>query len=201
MSPDPNKVGPVYSRLASIQERLEEGFIALLLVIMVLITFTQVILRYFFGTGLLWAVELTSYLFGWLVLFGASYVLKKRGHIGVDALVKLLPPWLARRVELIAVALCLFYTAIMCVGGYRYVATMYVIGLETEDMAIKRWVLLSIIPIGMILLFVRFLQIGWGIATNNNSGVLIADEIADELVVVAGIRPETHEFEGRDPTK
>lgn len=188
-------MAPIYRHLAAVLERLEEGFIALLFVAMVLVTFTQVVLRYAFGTGLLWAVELTSYLFGWLVLFGASYVLKKRGHIGVDALVKLLPPWLARRVELMAVALCLFYAVIMAVGGYRYVASMYVIGIEAEDMPIKRWILLSIIPIGMALLFVRLLQIGWGVATGHNSEFLLADE----LVVVAGMRPETPALERKAP--
>lgn len=187
----------IYHRLATVIERLEEGFIALLFVSMVLVTFTQVVLRYAFGTGLLWAVELTSYLFGWLVLFGASYVLKKRGHIGVDALVKLLPARLARVVELTAVALCLFYAVIMGVGGYRYVASMYAIGLEAEDMAIQRWILLSIIPIGLALLFVRLLHIGWRLATSHNTELLLADE----LVVVAGLRPETPELEREAPIR
>lgn len=181
----------IFRRLAAVGERLEEGFIALLFAAMVLVTFTQVVLRYAFGTGLLWAVELTSYLFGWLVLFGASYVLKKRGHIGVDVLVKLLPPRMGRLVELLAVALCLFYAGIMVVGGYRYVASMYVIGIEAEDMAIQRWILLSIIPIGLAMLFIRLLQIGWRVVTGRDSGFLLADE----LVEVAGMRPDTSEHE------
>ena len=41
---------------------LEEGFIALLLALMTVITFSQVVARYFFSTGFGWALELTTYL-------------------------------------------------------------------------------------------------------------------------------------------
>ena len=43
--------------LTRIVHHLEEGFIALLLVLMTLITFSQVIARYFFGAGFGWALE------------------------------------------------------------------------------------------------------------------------------------------------
>jgi C4-dicarboxylate transporter DctQ subunit len=64
--------------------RLEENFIALLLAAMTLITFSQVIARYFFNTGAVWALELTTYLFAWLVLFGMSYGVRVGAHIGID---------------------------------------------------------------------------------------------------------------------
>ena len=50
-------------------ERLEEGLIALLLAAMTLLTFAQVVLRYGFNSGFVWALETTTYLFGWLILF------------------------------------------------------------------------------------------------------------------------------------
>jgi TRAP-type C4-dicarboxylate transport system permease small subunit len=59
--------------LGRIVSRLEEGAIALLLAAMALVTFSQVVARYVFNTGAVWALELTQYLFAWLVLFGMSY--------------------------------------------------------------------------------------------------------------------------------
>ena len=44
--------------LIRIVHHLEEGFIALLLALMVLISFVQVIARYIFSTGFVWALEL-----------------------------------------------------------------------------------------------------------------------------------------------
>lgn len=178
----------LYRRLGLLVERIEEGVIVLLFAAMTIVTFAQVVLRYAFGTGLLWAVEATGYLFGWLVLFGASYVLKHRGHIGVDALVKLFPRPISRYVELLAVALSVIYAGIMVVGGYSYVWSMYTIGIEAEDMPIERWILLSIIPIGLAMFVVRLLQIGWRLAVRGEHGFLIADEVAEVTGSQAPVR-------------
>src|SRR3954447_7660566 len=70
---------------------LEEGFIALLLAAMTLLTFAQVVLRYVFNSGFVWGVEATTYMFAWLVLFGISYGIRVHAHIGIDLLVKGLP--------------------------------------------------------------------------------------------------------------
>ena len=43
---------------------LEETVIALLLGVMTLITFINVILRYGFNTGLIWGLEMVTFLFG-----------------------------------------------------------------------------------------------------------------------------------------
>src|SRR3546814_1697988 len=48
--------------LSRIVNRLEEGLIALLLGGMAMITFCQVVARYLFNSGAVWALELTTYL-------------------------------------------------------------------------------------------------------------------------------------------
>ncbi len=53
-------------------ERLEEGLIALLLAVMTTITFTQVIARYIFNYSFVWALELVTYLFAWLIFLGMA---------------------------------------------------------------------------------------------------------------------------------
>jgi len=70
---------------------LEEGFIALLLAAMTLLTFAQVVLRYVFNSGFVWGVEATTYMFAWLVLFGISYGIRVHAHIGIDLLVRACP--------------------------------------------------------------------------------------------------------------
>ena len=56
--------------------RLEENIIVFLLVAMTLLVFTDVVMRFGFGTGLIWSQELTLYLSAWFVMFGISYGLK-----------------------------------------------------------------------------------------------------------------------------
>ena len=64
----------------------EENAIAVLLGLMVVVTFVNVVMRYLFNASLIWGLELTLILFAWLVIFGISYGVKKTIHLGVDAL-------------------------------------------------------------------------------------------------------------------
>ena len=73
----------------TIRDRIEETVIAALLGLMTLMTFANVVARYVFNSNILWALELTVFMFGWLVLLGASYAVKKRAHLGVDAIINL----------------------------------------------------------------------------------------------------------------
>ena len=101
-------------------DRLEETIIAVILGAMTLITFANVIARYFFNSNILWALEATVFLFAWLVLLGASYAVKKNAHLGVDAIVNMLAPSQRRVFALISVACCLIFTLLLLKGAYDY---------------------------------------------------------------------------------
>lgn len=161
--------------------KLEEGVIAFLLAAMTLLTFTQVVLRYVFNSGLFWALEATTYMFGWLVLFGMSYGVKVGSHIGVDVLVKQLSPPVQRAVGVAAGVLCLLYTGIVLYGGIVYIDKMHTLGVEAEDLPIQRWLLLIILPIGFTLLFIRLTQTTWRIFTGSQSGLRLADEAREAI--------------------
>ena len=104
----------------SIFDRLEENLIALLLGSMVIITFANVVARKGFNSNILWGLELTVFLFGWLVLLGASYAVKKGAHIGVDALINVLSPSTRRIFALISVAVCIGFSLLLLKGAWDY---------------------------------------------------------------------------------
>lgn len=147
-------------RVGRIVNELEEGIIALLFAAMTLVTFTQVVLRYVFNSGFVWALELTVYLFAWLVLFGMSWGVKVGAHIGVDAFVKLFPDKVQRVFGMIVVIAGLIYSAILLTGSWDYVSKLYMIGIESEDLPIPQWVPMAILPVGVALLMYRFAEIG-----------------------------------------
>ncbi|RME17766.1 MAG: TRAP transporter small permease [Alphaproteobacteria bacterium] len=98
----------------------EETAIALLLGLMVAVTFANVVLRYVFNTSLIWGLEVTLILFAWLVLLGISYGVKVTMHLGVDALTGALPAGPRRLVALFAAAVCLVYAFLMLKGAWDY---------------------------------------------------------------------------------
>ncbi len=163
---------------------LEETIISLLLASMTLLVFVEVVLRFGFGTGMMWAQELTLHLSAWLVLFGASYGIKVGSHIGVDALVKTLPIKARKVVSSVAVIACLVYCGFFSYGAWVYLKMMHMIGIELEDMAIQKWVAHSILLIGMILMAIRLLQLLWAIFTGKAEGFALADEAKESMHLV-----------------
>lgn len=104
---------------ASLFDEIEETLIAVILGAMVLITFANVVARQMNG-NILWALEATVFLFGWLVLLGASYAVKKGAHLGVDAVINLFPPKGRRVLALISVTVCIVFTFLMLKGAWDY---------------------------------------------------------------------------------
>ncbi|MDJ0389153.1 TRAP transporter small permease [Roseomonas sp. E05] len=169
--------------------RLEEGLMAFLLVFMTLVTFYQVVLRYVFNSGLLWGQEAVLYAFGWLVLLGLAYGVRTRAHLGIDIAVKALSPSLRRTVGLIAVALCMVYAGLLAYGSWIYMDTLRVVGIEAQDIPVERWLLLTILPFGFLLLLLRLCTEAKLILTGEVQGFEIADEAGDALRELHDPRP------------
>lgn len=161
--------------------RAEEGLLAFLLAAMTILTFVQVVLRYVFNTGFTWALEANFYLFGWLILLGASYAVRVHAHIGVDAVVRLLPLGARRAVGLVAVALCLLYAGIMLYGSWGYLDRLILLDIEAEDIPAPRWLLTVILPIGFALLGLRLAEQAWLILKGEAKGFELADEAEEAL--------------------
>lgn len=104
----------------SFVDRIEETLIAILIGLMTVVTFANVIARFGFNSNILWALELTVFMFGWLVLLGASYSVKKHSHLGVDAIINMVSPATARIMGIIAVGCCLLFSVFMAKGAYDY---------------------------------------------------------------------------------
>lgn len=104
----------------SLTDRIEETVIAVLLGLMTVITFANVIARFVFNSNILWALEATVFMFGWLVLLGASYAVKKHAHLGVDAIINMVSPPTRKVMALFSVACCLVFSLLLLKGAYDY---------------------------------------------------------------------------------
>jgi C4-dicarboxylate transporter DctQ subunit len=152
-------------------DRLEEYLTAALLAAMTLLTFTQVVLRYLFDTGLIWALETTTYLFGWLVLIGISIGVRTNSHIAVDLVSERLPPRARKAVALGAVSLSLLYATLMCYGSWTLIDQLRAFGSLAHDIPLPRWILLSSLPIGFALLGLRILQAAFAVLRGERNGL------------------------------
>ncbi|MEM7238755.1 MAG: TRAP transporter small permease [Pseudomonadota bacterium] len=196
-------------RPKSALDHLEETVIAVILGLMTMITFANVIARYVFNSNILWALELTVFLFAWLVLIGVSYCVKITAHLGVDAVVNLVSPATRRIMTLMAVACCLAFSFLLLKGSWDYwwkFATTASF-LETEDIPmpgflqflaetmnegeryekIPRFIPYFVLPFGMALLSLRFLQAGWQVFRGHQD-LIIASHEAEDMVEEAAAK-------------
>lgn len=202
--------------LSRVFNRLEEGFISLLLVVMTVLVFFEVVLRFGYG----WQIfpneggfatflseffrlveELTLHLNAWLVLFGASYGVKVGSHIGVDAIVRLLSSKARRIVTLVALALCLVYCALFIEGAWVYLQKMHKIGIELQDVPLPKWIAHSILLIGFVLLFIRFVELGWLVFKGDVDGFRSSDEAKEALEALEKERAKEAAAGGMTGTK
>lgn len=197
-------------------DSIEESFIAITLGLMTLVTFANVIARYVFNSNILWGLEVTVFLFAWLVLIGASYGVKKTFHIGVDVVVNMLPPKIKKFVTLFAGACCILFAALLLKGAWDYWSPF--IGkrafYETEDVPVPffltwlkdvfndgeayeklpRFIPYFALPLGMALLVYRFCQATWRILTDQQD-LLIAGHEAEELMDEVNTRNSSNDGE------
>ena len=139
-------------------DRVEDLLTAALLAAMTLLTFLQVVLRYVFNTGLVWALEATVYLFGWLVLIGMAYGVRAGTHLAVDVVTKCVGPSAQKAFAFVGAALVLVYVALMFTGSFTLVRRLYTFGNLAHDIPLPRWLLLSCLPIGFALFGLRLAQ-------------------------------------------
>jgi len=164
-----------------ILDRIEELLVVVMLALMTLMTFMQVVMRYGFNSGFTWALELTTIFFSIMIFVGISYGVRVGAHIGIDALVKRMPPGPRRATSIIVVLLCLLYAGLVIYGSWTYVSTMKMIGVELDDLPIPIWVARSILPIGFALLAFRFGQVLWALISGRSDSLHLGNEADDAL--------------------
>jgi TRAP-type transport system small permease protein len=79
-------------RIIDLYCRILKCTIAVCLAVMVVLVFGNVVLRYAFNSGITVSEELSRWLMVWLTFLGAIVALREHAHLGVDTLVRALPP-------------------------------------------------------------------------------------------------------------
>jgi len=188
----------MYRKIVTTLHRVEEGFLAFLLAGMAIITFTQVVARYVFSTGAIWALELTTFFFAWLVILGMSYGIRVHTHIGVDAFVRLFSHPAQRVLALLATAAGLSYAGLLLYGSWdQTFGVIYDIEMESEDLKVPLWIPLSVLVVGFSTMIVRLLVIAWNIIVHKQTGGLIGDEGKDAIDQFAGEEDAEKPGEGK----
>lgn len=96
-----------------------EMIIAAFLAIMVVLVFSNVVLRYGFNSGIAISEEVSRWLFIWLTFLGAVVAIHERSHLGIDMFVLRLPLAGKKVCMLLGHGLMLYLTWLFFVGSLQ----------------------------------------------------------------------------------
>lgn len=141
----------------------------------VLVLFVNIIARVFHNASS-WAEEAIRYAIIWVTFFGGSQCAKAGNHVGIDLVIQVLP----QNIQHIFYALAQFVAAIFC--GFctwaGWEATQLVIQTSQKSIAMlmTMWIVYISVPLGCLLMAIRFLVAGINYLRNTNNSSLILDE-------------------------
>lgn len=150
---------PVIKRLKKIEEavaRIETILAIGALGVMVLVGFTQIVLRIFFSMGFLWADELLRQLVLWVGFLGASLATRHDEHIDVDVFTRLLP----KKGQLVSGLLSHLIGGMVCIflgdAAVGFVRSEYELGEVLRSLHLPFWILQIILPFAFFTISFRF---------------------------------------------
>lgn len=131
---------------------------AIAVLALVLVMSANVLLRYGFSAGSVWAQELEWHLMAPIALFGMIWALKRGEHVRVDVLYDRFPPRVKAGADIIACLLGLVIAAAIVWLSWKYVGQSFA---NNEGSANPggipfRWALKALIPAGFVLLALQY---------------------------------------------
>lgn len=126
---------------------------------MIALVATNVLLRYAFSFGSVWAQELEWHLLAAVILFGMSYSLQRGDNVRVDVFYADFKPRSKFIVDVVSSVLTLLIALIFVKLSLSYAAQAYAIGETSADPGgiAYRWAVKGLIPLGFGLLALQTL--------------------------------------------
>lgn len=139
-------------------EYLFLGLSSLLLLGMVFIITMSVIGRYFFNSPGAWTVEISEYLMLIITFFTVSWVLKEKGHVHLDLVVKVFPENIQKITSFLTLTMGLIASVILGKFALQVAIDLYkrdVVLLKLIHM--PQYIVILPIAIGSFILCMRFI--------------------------------------------
>lgn len=144
-----------FRKAMGIFQRLEDGFLVILLLFLVTLSFFQILLRILFRSGWIWADPLLRYTVLWVGLLGAALATKEGRHLNIDMVTR----FISERSKEILNAFTNLFSAFVCF--FLFMASLSFVRDEyrVETMAfggVPEWIIGVILPIAFFMITLRF---------------------------------------------
>lgn len=138
--------------------KVEKVLCCLTLITMVVITFVNVVSRFFFHLSLSFSEEITTGLFVLLSLLGSAIGVRKKSHLGLNVVTDHFPQAVQHGLHFFACLLGTAFCGLMTYTGIQMAVAEYKAGQVTASLQWPEWIFGSLLPLGFAFVTIRFLM-------------------------------------------
>lgn len=118
------------------------------LIVMTVVLFINAVARYFADFAIIGSEELSRYLMVWMTFLGSYVLVRVQRHITVDVFARLVPPAVARAVQMLCAIVGVITLGYVAYLGWELASFVMGTGQMSSSLPIRRgWVYLAI-PVG-----------------------------------------------------
>jgi TRAP-type C4-dicarboxylate transport system permease small subunit len=135
--------------------KFEKAVVAVLVVLMVALSFLQLVLRLAFHSSILWLDPLLRHFVLWAGFLGAALAARESRHFALDIAHEMMPQWLRRPAAILGACFACVVCAFMVYAGISFIKDEIASGSAAFDIgswSVKGWWLELILPVGFALI-------------------------------------------------
>jgi TRAP-type C4-dicarboxylate transport system permease small subunit len=148
---------PCLGRILNVVCRIEDGILVTLLALMIALAAVQILLRNFFGAGIIWGDVLVRVLVLWIGLIGAMIATRQNKHISIDLVARYLPTRFSLPVKAVVQLFAAGVCALAAFYSFVFVHAEYYDGGRAFG-HVPVWACEVIMPLAFAVMALRYLM-------------------------------------------
>lgn len=138
--------------------RIAEYMLLIFMIVMVILTFAQVLCRFVFEVPLSWSEETVRMCFTWIAFLGSAIAVKENTHLVLDMLTSHFPKNIQRILRITIIIIMLLCEIALLCGGYDYLSRTW--NKTLISLPLPAWTLNISVPIsGLLMLYFSFIKL------------------------------------------
>ncbi|MDI5883954.1 TRAP transporter small permease [Cobetia amphilecti] len=139
-------------------DNIENYLCQFLLVVFVIILFTQIMLRNLFSYSIPWGDELATYAFVWFAYLGAVYATRMSAHNRVTFQFRFLPRWVETLCGVLTDIIWIAFNAVFIYYSYDFVFNKMNLFWKSQTLGVPMKYFYLILPLAFTAMTVRIIQ-------------------------------------------
>lgn len=144
------------SKVDKIVNTIEKQVLNILFIVMACIVIIQVFNRVLFNYQMAWADEAARYLFVWLVFVASAYAINEKAHIGVTALISVMPEKTQKTFRIITYSICMVFCVAIVYYTIKIISVQVLYGQISPSMRIPMPIAYSGMVVGGLFMIINY---------------------------------------------